>query len=123
MTCPKMKAVRERGEIRLFLALSSSNASGIQHSHSVVVTLPTKAVRYGGCHVSEREGFDTTSPVWPQIAPLTCELSQRDPINHGSSLLRVTPVNSAHVSHDHCGVHSVHPNLGPRATVSLTRLL
>lgn len=65
--------------------------------------------------------------MWPQPGErpvsLTCKLSQGNPIHHGSRFLRVTPVNSSHVCHNHGGVHSVHPNLGPEGTNNLTQLL
>lgn len=103
----------------LILILSWSNTAGIQ----------PKGMQQS-CHLAQKSatcGCDVSEKTWPQPGDrptsLTCKLSQGNPLHHGSRFLRVTPVNSSHVCHNHGGVHSVHPNLGPEGTNNLTQLL
>lgn len=48
------------------------------------------------------------------IFQLTCKLPQWDTASHSSNFLRISPVQTSHVSHDNGRVHTVYPDLEAR---------
>lgn len=121
-----MRRLQKQQEGGLILVLSWSNTSGVQPKgiqQSCHLAQNSAKYFWLWCQWEGRLGKNTRAQPGNRPTSLTCKLSQGNPINHGSRFLRVTPVNSSHVSHNHSGVHSVHPNLGPGGTNNLIQLL